>query len=633
MNRQITSRTNLISLVFGLLICFLNLDLVYAQNNVDSTFSESKFNTRVHNSGVNPSAQEVFDDIFRPLISEVYYNLFPPSVREMYNSAVAYINKGEIETAKKELSQVLYEIDYGKCKECSDEHTTRLIEYKSHVILANIAFAEKSIWDLDREVSFFKNADTTYNEWKRARYAAGHFKRKYYQLLNGKFGKAIGDWVSLNYNSDGVPMVWIRVYQSNNTLIAELKDCPMKNMLSSKYPHFTDKIVVDNVQNIVEVNFGESRLMPGMQFLPSALISMVNEMSNTFSEAIAWNSTYQYGTPYTGQAMAMQFGLDAAVLLTNFLISRLSVTKETMTSESFVMRPISSEVYMINIKLRSVTAYSDGRSNDEFEWAEIPMIHLYPFEEMDFSKDHLEQSLEDAFKMMSDELMWNESEESVKESKSILKDIITNFHNICYVENTRFDHEFYFMGKDINFKVNSNPHATFFTGLAESENLWGFKENPINPLKNRSEMNKYIVPLRGVFKTVLSPYECVTFTGDWNDRDECGNGLLSYVNTYSPEFTFTYEGTIRKGYPHGLGIWQGDGFRYVGWFYKGKKFGYGTMNYEDGREEQGFVTEDGSMIPESRVTLEMKEDFNEKVKDIASENYQGISDKYYWLNE
>ena len=136
-----------------------------------------------------------------------------------------------------------------------------------------------------------------------------------------------------------------------------------------------------------------------------------------------------------------------------------------------------------------------------------------------------------------------------------------------------------------------------------------------------------------MFQTVLSPYECVTFTGDWCDQDESGNGLLSYVNTYTPEFSFTYEGTIRRGYPHGLGIWQGDGFRFVGWFYKGKKFGYGTMCYEDGSEERGFVTKDGSMIPESRVTLEMKEDFNNKVEDIASDRYQGISDKYYWLNE
>lgn len=631
MNRQITRTTNLISLIFGLLVCFMNLNLANAQNKVDSTYSKYRLNTGVY-SGTKPSAREAFNDIFTPLVSEAYYNLFPPSVREMYNNAVAYINKGEIETAKKELNRALYEIDYGKCKECSDEHTTRLIEYKSHVILANIAFAEKSMWDLDRELSFFKNADTTYNEWKRARYAATHFKHKYYQLMNGRYGKVLGDWVSV-VKEDGIPLIWIRFYMLGNTMYAELKDCAMKNMLDSKYSHSTDKIVVDNSQNIVEVNFGESKLMPGMQFLPSALVSMVNEMGKTLSEMVAWKSVNQFGTPYSSYSFGAQMGINFAVGIIGFLISRAAVTKETMTSESFVMRQIASEVYMADIKLRNLTAYSDGRSKDEFNWAEIPVFHLYPSEEMDFSKGNFEKSIANAFQYMREELKWDDSRESIKISNSVEKEILSSFAGICSVEDTKFDHPFYFLGKDINVEVNSEPHATSFTGLARVDNIWGARENPISPLTNKSIINKHIVPMRGEFKTVLGPYECVTFTGDWHDFDEGGNGLLTYVNTYSPEFSFTYEGTIQKGYPHGLGIWQGDDFRYVGWFYKGKKFGYGTMTYPDGKEVQGFVTEDGSMIPESMVTWEMKQNFNKKVEDIASDKYESITEDYYWLNE
>jgi len=625
MNRQITRRTNLISLVFGLLVCFLNLDLVYAQNNVDSTFSESKFNTRVHNSGVNPSAQEVFNDIFRPLLSEVYYNLFPPSVGEMYNSAVAYINKGEIETAKKELSQALYEIDYGKCKECSDEHTTRLIEYKSHVILANIAFAEKSMWDLDREVSFFKNADTSQIEWERARYAARHFKHKYCQLMNGNYGKAVGDWVSAYYNSEGVPMVWIRIYLSNDTLFAELKDCAMKSMLSAKYSYYSDKIVLDNVNNVIEVNFGDSKLMPGLQFLPSIAISTINDVSKMFSESIAAKSIIKYGTPYVAETVFKQLGLDAVTLLAGALIAQLSVTKETITCESFVMEEISPEVYMAKIQLRNYTAYSDGRHNDEFEWAEVPVFHLYPNEELDFSKGHIRSSLKKAVDLLNEELFWEGLEETDELSKRILEDVAYSTIGMCSVENTTFDHPFYFLGKDINHKTNSNSSATFFTGLAQADHLWGYKEEPINPMNNRSEMNTRIIPIRGVFKTIISPTECITFTGDWNDSEKCGNGLLSYVNTDFPEYSFTYEGTIKKGFPHGIGIWQSLGFRYVGWFYEGEKFGYGTVSY-DGKDTQGFAISGGYMVSDNTVTKEMKEDFNDKVNKISKHKYQILND-------
>jgi hypothetical protein len=39
------------------------------------------------------------------------------------------------------------------------------------------------------------------------------------------------------------------------------------------------------------------------------------------------------------------------------------------------------------------------------------------------------------------------------------------------------------------------------------------------------------------------------------------------------------------------------------------------------------------MIPESMVTWEMKQDFNKKVEDIASDKYESITEDYYWLNE
>jgi len=543
----------------------------------------------------------------------------------LYDSVVGHINQGEVALAKSKLNTILEDFDEGKFVECADDHTVRLLQYKSHVVLANIAFAEKRTWDLDREIAFFLNADTTQSEWKRARYAATHFKHKNYQLSKGRFGKVVGDWVSTWKNKDGIPMVWIRFSVSNNTLYAELKDCAVKGLLSTKYSAYTNNIALDNVKNIVEVNFGDSRLRPGLQFLPSAAIDIVNDASNMFSEAIARQSTAKTGTPYTPETALKQAGVDLAAGAAIALIAQLSVTKETVVSVSFVMEQISPEIYMAKIKWRSLTAFSDGRSNDEFQWAEIPVLHLYSQEELDFSKGHCRESLIKSGKTLTEELLWEGSEDSDKISNGIMDDINYSANGICNVESTQFDGDFYFLGKDINHKFNST-FSTFFSGLAGSKSLWGCKEKPINQRTNRSEANPYIIPYRGVFKTVISPTECVTFIGDWNAWEKCGNGQLSYVSTASPEFNFTYEGTIWKGYPHGLGIWQGDGFRYVGWFFEGEKFGYGTMSYDDGTETQGFVTAGGYMISDKTVTEEMKREFDNKVNEISTHKYKVINE-------
>ena len=155
--------------------------------------------------------------------TSVVKNTRKESALELYDSIVYQINNGDVGRAKSGLWRLLEGFDNGRFVECSQEHTVRLLQYKSHVILANIAFAEKNMWDLDRELSFFNTADTTQSEWKRARYAATHYKHKYYQLQNGVFGKVVGDWVSMWQNKNGIPMVWIRFYVSNNTLHAELK--------------------------------------------------------------------------------------------------------------------------------------------------------------------------------------------------------------------------------------------------------------------------------------------------------------------------------------------------------------------------------------------------------------------------
>lgn len=550
----------------------------------------------------------------------------PYSAWATYDSVVNHIHGGEIELAKSKLARILSDLDKGKFEECSDEHTTRLLQYKSHVILANIAFAEKDSWDLDREVSFFVHADTSHREWKRARFAATHFKHKYYQLLkNRKYGKVVGDWVSLWKNKDGIPMVWIRFFISGNTLRAELKDCAMKSFLSTKYPALTDNIAIDNLGNTIEVDFGDSRLRPGLQFLPNAAIDIVNDASNMFSEAIARQSTAKSGTPYTSEATLKQLGVDMAATLAVALLTQLSVTKETVVSESFVMEQISPEFYMAKINLHSLTVYSDGRRNDDFQWAEIPIIHLYPNETQDFSKGHFDKSIIQPIGLITDELLWEITEENYETKRSIATDIIYGCMGICNVENTQFDGNFYFLGRDINHKFNST-FSTSFTGVAQSSNLFGLKEKPVNPRTNHSEANLYITPLRGEFKTIISPTECITFTGDWNAEEKCGNGLLSYVSTDAPEFNFTYEGTIWKGYPHGLGIWQGEGYRYVGWFYEGKKFGYGTMLQDDGRQMQGFVKESGTMVFEDAVTDEMRKDFNNKVNEIATHKYKVLDE-------
>lgn len=567
-----------------------------------------------------------FDPCLTNAQNEIFVikNKHNESALELFDSVVYQINNGDVVHAKSGLWRLLDGIDRGEFEECSQEHTIRLLQYKSHLILSNIAFAEKNMWDLDREVSFFNDADTTKSEWKRARYVATHFKHKYYQLQNGMFGKVVGDWVSLWQNKEGIPMVWIRFSVSDNTLHAELKECAMKSMLSTKYPAFTDYIALDNMKDVVEVNFGDSRLRPGMQFLPSVAIDIVNDASNMLSEAIARQSVSKTGTPYSSDALWKQLGVDAAAGLATALIMQLSVTKETVVSESFVMERIGPELYNAKIRLRSLTAYSDGRSSDEFQWAEIPLIHLYAQEEQDFTKGHFDESIKKSFELLRDELLWDNSDEK-EVSESIKNDLIYGYMGVCNVENTQIMNPFYFLGIDINIHPNST-YSTSFSGLAHAQSLFGHKEEPINPRTNRSEVNTNIVPLRGTFKTIISPNECVTFTGDWNASEKCGNGLLSYVNTSSPEFNFTYEGTIRKGYPHGLGIWQGDGFRYVGWFYKGKKFGYGTMSYDDGREERGFVTTFGDMVNELMVTDAMKEDFNEKVNDISKLKYQVLDD-------
>ena len=575
----------IILLIVGLSVCFLNPILADAQNDT--------------------------------IIATTSHEL---SAWNLYDSVCKYIDSGRTELAKSKLKRILRDLDQGKFVECSDEHTKRLLQYKSHVVLANIAFAEKKTWDLDQEVSFFNTVDTTYREWEKARFAATHFKHKYYQLMNGKFGRVVGDWVSLWQNKDGIPMVWIRFFILGNTLHAELRDCAMKSLLSTKYPALTNNIAIDNLENTIEVDFGDSRLRPGLQFLPNAAIDIVNDASNMFSEAIARQSTAKSGTPYTSDATLKQLGVNTAATLAVALLAQLSVTKETVVSESFVMEQISPEFYMAKIKLHSLNVYSDGRSDDDFQWAEIPVIHIYPNEKQDFSKGHFDKSIRQPIGLVTDELLWGNTEREDEIAKNITTDIIYGYMGICNVENTQFDGNFYFLGKDINHKFNST-FSTFFTGLVRSNNLFGLKEKPVNPRTNHSEPNLFITPLRGVFKTIISPTECITFTGDWNAEGKSGNGLLSYVSTDAPEFNFTYEGTIWKGYPHGLGIWQGDGFRYVGWFYKGTKFGYGTMIYEDGRQTQGFVTEGGSMISEDAVTDEMKKDFNNKVNEIATHKY------------
>lgn len=596
-------------------------NIAIADNRMDELNEELAFFKKSDCFGLSVCFLDpgINDEEFEEEEEQVY------SAWNVYDSAVGHINRGEVELAKRELWTILDDIDEGKFVECSNEHDVRLLQYKSHVILANIAFAEKKMWDLDREISFFNNADTIQREWKRAKYAATHFRHKYYQLSKGKFGKVVGDWVSFLKRSDGVPMVWIRFTVSNNTLHAELKDCAMKSMLSTKYPAFSNNIALDNVKNVIEVDFGDSRLRPGLQFLPSVAIDIVNDLSNMYSESIVRQSVAKIGTPYSRETTLKQSEIDFVTGLTIALITQLSVTKETVVSESFIMEQICHELYMAKIKWRSLTAYSDGRSKDEFQWAEIPVFHLYPQEEKDFSKGHFNESLIKSGKALSEELFWEGSDDSDKISDGVVDDFNYSRRGICNVENTQFEGKFYFLGENINIKTNS-AYSTFFSGLAYAKDLWGFKEAPINPRTNKSEINPYIVPLRGVFKTIISPTECVSFTGDWNASEKCGNGQLSYINTNDPEFNFTYEGTIWKGYPHGLGIWQGNGFRYVGWFFKGKKFGYGTMSYDDGKEEQGFVTNDGTMIQDAMVPNVMKEEFNEKVNKISKLKYKVLNE-------
>lgn len=540
-----------------------------------------------------------------------------------YDNVVDHIKKGETELAKSELKSILDGIDKGRFSKQSDEHTTRLLQYKSHVILANLAFAEKRIDDLDDELLFFENADTTKIEWRRAGFTARHFKHKYYQLSKGKFGKVIGDWVSPWKNHLGTPMVWIRIFESDNTLFAELKDCGIKTLLSTKYPQITNKIALDNVKNVLEIHFGDSRLMPGLQFLPSVAISTIKDASYMISESIARQSIAKHGTAYSSDALVKQLGTTLATTLVSALIAQLSVTKETMVSESIVMEQIYPEIYKANIKLRAITSSSNGKVDDNFDWTEILLIHLYPEEERDFSKGNFDKSMSETFQyLLCGELFWENTKESDEAAFSAIENIDFCNSGICNVENTLFKRPFYFLGNNINYEIRFVHTATCFSGLAQSNDLFGLKEQPINPRTNTSEMNAHIIPLRGKFTTVLSPTECVTFIGDWNDSEKCGNGLLSYVNTDAPKFNFSYEGTIKKGYPHGLGIWQGTGFRYVGWFYEGEKFGYGTMSYDNGNEEQGFVTKEGNMIPEGMVTQEMIDEFNRKVDKISKHKFQ-----------
>lgn len=540
----------------------------------------------------------------------------------LYDSVCEHINIGEVDLAESELRTILNDLDEGLFVECSNEHTVRLLQYKAHIILANIAYANKSLYHLQDELSFFKNADTTKVEWRRARYAEIHFQHKYYQLVRGRYGKFVGDWVSFWKNGAGYPMIWIKVYLTDdNTIIAVLQDCAMKTLMGSKYEYdyYTNKIVLDNVQNIMEINFGNDKIMPGLQFLPSAAIKTINDLSDINSEAIARQSITKYGTPYTSEAMVKQLTNDMATLLASALIAQLSVTKETVTAESFVMEQIESEIYMAKVKLRVCTAWSDGRYKDELQWAEIPVFHLYPKEEKDFSPKNFKQSIIESYIQLSKELYWKESEENDYMATGIMKEMDYSYRGVCNVEHTQYIQPFYFLGENINAKYAT---TSFFSGLALSSYLWGFNETPINPLTNKSEINYYITPLRGVFKVVISPTEYITFTGDWNHWEKCGNGVLCYVNTTSPDLSFTYEGTIMKGYPHGLGIWHGPDFSYVGWFFKGKRFGYGTMTYNDGHEEQGFFLEDGRLIYEQYVTEDLKKEFNNKVKKVSKHKYQ-----------
>lgn len=554
-------------------------------------------------------------------ISKNYYN----SAWVVYDSVVSHINKGNLQLAEHELSRIIDGFDKERFVECSDEHSVRLLKYKSHVVLANIAYAEKRKDDLYKELNFFEKADTAKSEWKRARHAATHYRHKYYELSKGKFGKIAGDWVSLWKNAQGEPMVWIHVWDVKNTLMAELKDCAMKSILNSKY-NTTDKIVVNNIDNVFEINFGDSKLIPGLQILPDVLISTVDDTHQMLSESIARQSIAKSGTPYTSKALTQQLEADAVTLLIEILIAQLSVSKETVTVESFIMEQVSSEFYMAKIRLKTVTAYSNGKYKEKFSWAEIPVIHLYPKEQLDFSKAKFDRSIDKAISLVCDELWWEGSEDSDNESIGIADDIEYSRNGIHNVENTSFNYSFHFLGKNINYATLYKSSSTYFSGLAQATNLWGVKENPVNPFDNKSEVNTNIIPLRGVFKTVLSPTECITFTGDWNYKNKCGNGLMTYTNLDSPELSFTYEGTIKKGYPHGLGIWQGHDFRYVGWFYYGKRIGYGTLSYNNGITEQGFVTKEGNIVSDTLVTEEMKKTFNDKVKKISKHKYQILED-------
>ena len=539
-----------------------------------------------------------------------------------YDSVVAHINRGDVELAELELKRIVGGLNTGKFIECSNEHSLRLLQYKAHIILANIAFAKKNKNDLYEELSFFDKADTSKTEWKRAKFAATHFKHKHYQLSKGKFGKVVGDWISVWHNFfNGTPMIWIRVYETNNILHAELKECALKEMLNTKYGNFTVNIAVDNVKDIVEINFGDSKLIPGLQCLPSAAIKSIHKTNDMLSESIARKSTVKYGTPYSNNAMKQQLAVDLSTVAADLLLASLSVSKETVTSESFVMEQIAPEIYMAKINFRELTMWSDGRYKDIFNWADIPVIHLYPQEQKDFSNKHFKQSITETFELVRDELWWEDSEENDKIAESILYDLVYSSAGVYNVENTRFKNRFLFLGKNIN-----KNFTTSFSGLAFTFDIWGAKSCPVNPITNKSEINGKIIPLRGVFKTIISSTECITFTGDWYYSTNCGNGLLCYVNTESPELSFSYEGTIMKGYPHGLGIWQGNGYRYVGWFYKGKKIGYGTMTYDDGTEEQGFTTKEGYLIADSLVNDKMKSDFNRKVNSISKQQYQVLNE-------
>jgi len=94
-------------------------------------------------------------------------------------------------------------------------------------------------------------------------------------------------------------------------------------------------------------------------------------------------------------------------------------------------------------------------------------------------------------------------------------------------------------------------------------------------------MKKSIVLILGIILsiTVFSQNDCSVLMPELAGqyRGECKKGLAD--GDGSATGTDTYQGTFRKGYPHGFGVYTySNGSTYIGSFKKGIRDGYGLMN-------------------------------------------------------